>query len=112
MASRYRNRQIVRNDNELYESFLEDRGLNIIRHYRTPTIKHPTGRQRRQLRHSQTVWKQGMRFWSLAAKNYGNSKYWWVIAWYNQRPTEASVRVGDVLLIPKPLNKVLELAGY
>ena len=56
MASRYRNRQIVRNDNELYESFLEDRGLNIIRHYRTPTIKHPTGRQRRQLRHSQTLW--------------------------------------------------------
>tara|TARA_A100001015_G_scaffold312563_1_gene417958 strand:- start:4266 stop:4604 length:339 start_codon:yes stop_codon:yes gene_type:complete len=112
MASRYKNRQIVRNDNELYESFLEDRDLNIVRHFRTPVIKHPTLRQRRQLRHSKVVWKQGMRLWNLAAKHYGNSKYWWVIAWYNQKPTEASLRVGDVLLIPKPLNKVLELAGY
>jgi nucleoid-associated protein YgaU len=112
MPTRYRNRQIVRNTNELYETFLEDRDLKVIRHYRTPVIEHPTSRQRSQLRHKKVIWKHGDRFWKLAAKHYGNPKYWWVIAWYNQRPTEASVKLGSALLIPTPLEKVLALAGY
>ena len=112
MPTRYRNRQIVRNANELYETFLEERDLKFIRHYRTPVIAHPTGKQRRRLRHKRVTWKQGSRFWKLAAKHYGSSSYWWVIAWYNQKPTEASLELGDVLLIPTPLEKVLEMAGY
>ena len=112
MASRYKNRQIIKNTNELYETFLDERGLNLIRHYRSPSIKHPTSKQRRSLLNTRVVWKQGDRFWNLAAKHYGDSKLWWVIAWYNQRPTEASVKIGDVLLIPKPLEKVLAMVGY
>ena len=112
MPTRYRNRQIVRNANELYETFLGERDLKFIRHYRTPVIEHPTLKQRRQLSHKRVTWKQGSRFWKLAAKHYGSSSYWWVIAWYNQKPTEASVNLGDVLLIPTPLEKVLEMAGY
>lgn len=112
MPSRYKNRQIVRNTNELYDSFLEERDLNSIRHFRTPFITHPTGRERRRLLHTKVVWKQGDRFWKLAAEHYGNPKYWWVIAWYNQKPTEASVNLGTVIMIPRPLEKVLEIAGY
>ena len=58
------------------------------------------------------VWSQGDRFWRLASKFYGDPSYWWIIAWFNQKPTEASVKRGEVLLIPTPLNKVLEVAGY
>jgi nucleoid-associated protein YgaU len=112
MASRYKNRKIVKNRNELYETFLDERGMDSIRHYRTPIIAHPTSGQRRQLLHTRVLWKQGDRFWKLAAKFYGNSKLWWVIAWYNQKPTEASVEVGETLLIPRPLEKVLAMAGY
>jgi len=33
---------------------------------------------------------------------------WWVIAWYNQKPTEAHFNVGDVVYIPTPLANVLQ----
>jgi len=112
MPTRYKNRQVVRNTNELYESFIEERDLNVIRHYRTPIIAHPTSKQRRALLHTKVVWKQGDRFWKLSSEHYGNPSYWWVIAWYNQKPTEASLELGDTLLIPRPLDKVLEMAGY
>ncbi len=112
MPSRYKNRQIVRNTSELYETFMEDRDVGSIRHDRTPHLKHPTGAQRRRLEHTKVVWKQGDRFWKLAAKHYGSPKYWWVIAWYNQKPTESSVNLGTVIMIPKPLERVLEIAGY
>ena len=112
MSSRYKNRQATRIRNGLYETFLKDRGVNQIRHYRTPRIKHLTSRERSQLATTKVVFKEGDRFWKLAAQFYGDSKYWWIIAWFNQKPTEASVRLGSVLLIPTPLDKVLELAGY
>ncbi len=112
MSSRYKNRSVVKNRNELYETFLEDRGVNMVRHYRTANIKHLTSAERRQIRNVKVLWKQGDRFWKLASKYYGDPTYWWIIAWYNQKPTEASVQVGQTLLIPTPLNKVLELAGY
>ncbi len=112
MSSRYRNRSIVKNRNELYETLLEDKGVTQIRHFRTPKLKHFTSAERRQVRDVRVLWKQGDRFWKLASKYYGDPTYWWVIAWYNQKPTEASVEVGQVLLVPTPLNKVLELSGY
>jgi len=112
MPTRYKNRQVARNTNELYESFIEERDLKVIRHYRTPVIAHPTSKQRRALLHTKVVWKQGDRFWKLSSEHYGSPNYWWVIAWYNQKPTEASLELGDTLLIPRPLDKVLEMAGY
>ena len=112
MSSRYNNRPIAKNKNELYETFFEDRGVNHIRHYRTPVIKHLTSKERSRLTTVKVVWSQGDRFWRLASKFYGDPSYWWIIAWFNQKPTEASVKRGEVLLIPTPLNKVLEVAGY
>jgi hypothetical protein len=53
------------------------------------------------------VWKRGDRFFKFASKYYGNPKYWWVLAWYNQRPTESFFKFGDIIEIPLPLNQVL-----
>jgi len=57
-----------------------------------------------QVRH---IWSTGDRFYKLAAKHYGNPEYWWVIAHYNQRPTEANMSLGDMIRIPLPLEKIL-----
>ncbi len=34
-------------------------------------------------------------------------RFWWVIAQFNQRPTEANCQVGDMIMIPMPLEAVL-----
>lgn len=107
MPSRYNNRKISRNKNKLYKRTFEERNVNFIRQYRSPDLAYPTPEQIRQLTVLTRVWKAGDRYYKLAYEYYGNSKYWWVIAWFNKKPTEAHVNVGEVIYIPTPLDKLL-----
>ena len=43
----------------------------------------------------------------IAYKHYGDSRYWWVIAWMNGKPMDTFCKIGDVLLVPKPLEDAL-----
>ena len=108
---RYSMRQIINNNFETYEEILEKRGLNKINHFKTPKLRHLSSAQIRRLNRLTHVWTVGDRFYKLAHKHYGNSKYWWVIAWYNKRPTESHVQLGDLVFIPQPLEDVLRYLG-
>jgi len=57
------------------------------------------------------IWKYGDRFYNLAHKYYGDPTYWWVIAWYNALPTEADIRIGDVIQIPISLEEARSALG-
>jgi nucleoid-associated protein YgaU len=107
MPSRYNNRLTSVNNNRLYKNTFEERNVNFIRQYRTANLAYPTTEQMRQLTIQQHVWKEGDRYYKLAYEYYGNSKYWWVLAWFNKRPTEAHVKLGDVISIPTPLDRLL-----
>ena len=107
MATRYINRQISRNDNELYKKHFEERGVNFIRQFKSPTLSYPTVPQMRQLQRIGHVWTTGDRYYKLAHKFYGESQYWWIIAWFNKKPTEGHIEKGETIYIPLPLNKIL-----
>lgn len=107
MATRYSNRRISRNRNRLYKKYFEDRNVKFIRHFRTAKLAYPTPEQIRELSVLTHVWKTGDRYYKLAFDYYGSSKYWWVVAWFNQKPTEAHLKYGDVVFVPTPLDKVL-----
>ena len=109
--TRYDNRKIARNDNELYEDFFIKRNINFIKQYRTGTLKHPTTEQSMTLEMIGHVWKTGDRFYKLAQQHYGDPRLWWVIAWFNQTPTEHHLKLGDGLQIPLPLERVLGMLG-
>jgi len=106
--SRYDGKRHLENKEDQYEELLEERGVPFIRQYGSANMTHPTAEQRRQLTRIGHVWKVGDRFYKLAHKHYGDAKYWWVIAWYNKKPTESHLKIGDVIKIPMPLYKVLE----
>jgi nucleoid-associated protein YgaU len=112
MPSRYSGRRIVRNTSDIYKEFREERDVLIINQYKTPRLKHLTSAQRVGLVREKHVWKTGDRYWKLATEHYGDPKLWWVIAWYNQKPTEGHLTIGDTILIPKPLQRVLEMMRY
>ncbi len=57
------------------------------------------------------MWRLGDRYWKLASENYGNAKYWWVIAWFNKKPTEQHVKLGETVLVPLFLDEVLTVIG-
>ena len=95
MPYRYTGRQIVKNDVETYEELADSRDLSFVKHYKVPRLRHPSAFD-----------------WKLASEYYGNPKYWWVIAWYNQKPVENMLTIGDTIIVPKPLQTVLEYVKY
>tara|TARA_Y100000310_G_C20511732_1_gene729217 strand:- start:42 stop:377 length:336 start_codon:yes stop_codon:yes gene_type:complete len=109
-VSRYRRVSTVLNNHEEYKEFFEARGRKSIVQYRTHTVAEP--RPNGTVRHDFHVWKQADRFWKLAQKYYQDSRYWWVIAQYNQRPTEAHISNGDLIIIPLPISRALAALGY
>ena len=54
-------------------------------------------------------WKSTDRFYKLSEEYYGDSVYWWIIALFNNTPLESDVKVGQNILIPTPLERVIEI---
>jgi len=69
-------------------------------------MKHPTPEQIEQLTLQAHRWTLGDRFFKLAHEYYGDPEMWWVIAWFNQTPTESHVDPGDLIYIPSPLDQI------
>ena len=112
MPSRYTGRRVVRNFSKIYKEFLEKRDRRHIDQYKTPRLRHPAALERTNLVRTKHTWKTGDRYWKLASEHYGEAKYWWIIAWYNQKPIENMLSTGDTIIIPKPLQTVLEYLRY
>jgi len=111
MGIRYDNRSKRINQEPLYEEYFEKKDIIRIRHYKTPKFKKITVQQRTQLVRTKHVWKIGDSYAKLSQKHYGSSKLWWAIAWYNGKPTDALLKVGDTIRIPFPVERVLGFFG-
>tara|TARA_R100000951_G_scaffold116723_1_gene130144 strand:+ start:1429 stop:1773 length:345 start_codon:yes stop_codon:yes gene_type:complete len=104
---RHGTEDLITNRNEFYEEFFEARGVDRIRHYRSPMLPPITVDVIRSFTREKYVWKLGDKYYKIAARAYGDPKLWWAIAWFNQKPTENDVKQGDVIYIPRPINKLL-----
>ncbi len=100
--NRYSGRTKKVSNGGLYTDHLEARGRSFIRHYSTPILRYPTDQEKKTLIQIGHIWKTGDRYYKLADQHYGDSRYWWVIAWYNKKPTEAHLSLGDSVYIPTP----------
>lgn len=109
--NRFDDRTERENAHEMYEKTFEERNVKGISQYSTPVLKYPTSDQIRNLTTLTHVWKYGDKYYKMAHQYYGDSKLWWVIAWFNKKPTEAHNGLGDILRIPFPLEKVYEYFG-
>lgn len=109
--SRYEQRSIFTNEQEMYQKLFDERGVNLIRQYASPNFRYPTYEEYSSLQIQNTVWQVGERYWKIADREYGDPDMWWVIAWFNKKPTEAHNKIGDVILVPRPLEKILTFLG-
>ena len=107
MSLRYDNRIVMANANDLYFHILEERGLKKIIQYNTPMFNKMSAEEYNALSVSRVTWTLGTRLYKLAAKNYGSAQLWWIIARFNQKPTDAHFKVGDMVYIPHPLETIL-----
>ena len=79
--------------------------------YATRPLRNPSVEDRRRISTTRHIWKYGDRYYNLAQKYYGDSRYWWVIAWWNSYPTEALINNGEMIFIPLNLEQTLRVFG-
>jgi len=109
--ARYKKDKIITNSSTYYKPLRESRGLTQVRQYETPVLKNPTVAERTNLLTNAHIWKYGDRLYKLANQYYGDSRFWWVIAWYNALPCEAEIELNTVLYIPVNLENALKTLG-
>lgn len=108
---RYRNRNIIFNqDNELYQEMFTKRGTSGIYQYNTANYDFSKIKES-NLKFKEVYWKNGDRLYKLSYQFYNDVDYWWAIAFFNQKPTDSDFKIGDLVLIPYPLQDFLDLIG-
>ena len=91
-------REVFLNEEDSHKDLLDDRGVQNIEHYLTFVFN--SGNYGVDYETYEYVWQKGDRLFKLAYNYYGDMKYWWIIALWNNRPTDAHYTVGDVIEIP------------
>ena len=108
---KFSNRKTIINNNLLYKQKMFNKGVSSFAQYETKTLVYPTVEQIRTFTTISHIWKQGDSLEKLAFKYYQNNSYWWLIAQFNEKPTEQHFQVGDNVNIPTPLAAVLNAMG-
>jgi hypothetical protein len=108
--SRYNKRPIIvnRSYDYLFSPIFRNRKIFKLTQYTIANLKFPTIDEIMDLEIETKVWTAGEKYFKLAHEYYGNSEYWWIIAWYNKKPLETDFKGGEVVEIPMPLEIILE----
>lgn len=109
--NRFNNRRTFINSSQNFDDQFRVRSLNSIKHFSTIKINYPTSEEMTKLEIITENWKLGDRLYKYAYKHYGDPSLWWVIAWFNKKPTENDYQLGEEVLIPFPLEKLLKYFG-
>jgi hypothetical protein len=110
-VSRYQSRTYFRNIDSLYQEKLRNRDLPFIKMFTTPVLTYPSAEQISNLVVQKEIWAIGSSYSKLASQYYGDAELWWVIGWFNKKPTEFLMSVGDTVSIPLPLERILGYYG-
>jgi len=109
---RYFKQSVFTNINEAYRRYLKKRGKKDITQYSTPKFRHPSAEDSLNFNTINHIWGVGDKYYKLANQYYQDPTMWWVIALYNQKPTEFHINTGDIIYIPAPLETVLYYIGF
>jgi len=75
-------------------------GSKKIDYYSSPKFKPLQEEELALLDVEYKVWAMGEKMYKIAAEYYGDERYWWVIAWFNNKPTDSHFEEGDTVAIP------------
>mgnify|MGYP003338334864 CR=1 FL=1 len=110
--NRYEKRRTFINSSENFDDQFRARSVQSIKQYTTLKLTYPTTQEMEKLDILTETWKLGDRLYKYANKHYGDPSLWWIIAWFNKKPTENDFQLGEQVLIPLPLEKIFKHFGY
>jgi len=105
---KYKNRKLGHNDNSLFDGIFEKRGVTRITQYRTMPF---TGLDFDTIMVQEYIWMVRDSLHKLSQTFYNTYDLWWVIAFVNQKPTDAHYKVGDKIYIPSNPQKIANQIG-
>jgi|TARA_R110002074_G_scaffold386006_1_gene567556 hypothetical protein len=111
MPIRYNKRSVLNSRKPIDERSVRKRNTNSLTYFSLDSLRHPTQEDYDRIGSRAVIWDETTRLSKLASKHLGNFEYWWVIAWWNKKPTDAHYKVGDVVYIPNNLTMALEALG-
>ena len=110
--SRYSRRSTFINDDDNYRHkfFIYPRGVQQIQQYETAIFNFPSsGEISNDLAVDSTTWQVGSRMDKLAHQFYGDATLWWLIAWFNKKPTAGHWTIGDTVYIPQSADIAINI---
>ena len=102
---RYSRKKVI-NDSEVYSFLFDPRDLSRIVHYKTKVFSKKL--QKIDISIYRHTWKQGDKLYKIAAQQYGNFRFWWIIALVNKISCEAELNYGDKIIVPVDYRQIIE----
>lgn len=104
-----KNAQILANNDPVYQKFLQKLGATKIDHYGIVRFGDPRSEEflRELSGKRQRIFGIGDSLSKIAHEYYGDARLWWLLAWFNAKPTDFHCKVGDIIEIPFPLEEVM-----
>lgn len=107
--SRYNNTPIFLNQDSNYRNmFFNKRDIQETYQYSLLSIRYPSLSAMSNLTNIGLVWGATDKLYNISNQYYGAPNYWWIIAWYNKKGSEAEFEVGEIYYVPLPLEDLLE----
>ncbi len=101
----------VANNTEVIKEFLNKTGAKKVDHYGIISYGDPVSQEfLEEIEYVTHIYAVGDRLSKLAHEHYGDARLWWVLAWFNAKPTDYHCKIGDKIRIPFPLDEVLNQA--
>ncbi len=100
MTKRYRLREEIENKKEIYQRRIEKKGAKHLTHYAAPRFTVLSDSLIAKIEVQMVTWGLSSRFYKLADKFYGDPNLWWVIAFFNRKPTDFHAKLGETIFIP------------
>ena len=112
MPDRFANRNtIIINKKEMFKQIKTRRDLSSVTLFRTPKYARLPDELIELIEFDTYTWTRGDRFYKLAYAYYDNPNYWWVIAMFNNAPTEQHVLIGEEIFIPLEPELIASIYG-
>jgi hypothetical protein len=87
------------------------RKINSVDIYLSPSYRLLSDGDLEAIDFETHTWSRGDKFYTLAHTYYGDARYWWVIAMFNNTPTEHHLKLGQTILIPEEPELAASLMG-
>ena len=107
--SRYKQSRKATNRDEMYKEVFDKKGVHSITQFRSKRFKQIEEGVKQRIDFNEYVWKYGDTFQLLASRYYSDAKLWWIIASFNNKPTEAHLNIGDTIKIPTSVSEALQV---